>query len=65
MLDNINSNLDKIIIKVNDNVIIDRMSGRRVHKNSGEIYHIKILKNEGLDDITNEPLSMNQMIKKL
>ena len=33
LLDNIDSNLDKvIIIKVDDDVIIDRMSGRRVHK---------------------------------
>ena len=67
LLDNINSNLDKvIIIKVNDNVIIDRMSGRRVHKNSGRIYHIKYNppKNEGLDDITNEPLSIRSDDKK-
>ena len=42
LLDNIDSNLDKVIIlKVEDDVIIDRMSGRRVHKNSGRIYHIK------------------------
>ena len=41
LLDNIDSNLDKvIIIKVDDDVIIDRMSGRRVHKSSGRIYHI-------------------------
>ena len=61
LLDNIDSNLDKvIIIKVDDDVIIDRMSGRRVHKNSGRIYHIKYNppKNECLDDITNEPLSI-------
>ena len=61
ILNEINSKLDKvIIIEVNDNVIIDRMSGRRVHKNSGRIYHIKFNppKNDGLDDITNEPLSI-------
>ena len=67
LLDNIDSNLDKvIIIKVDDDVIIDRMSGRRVHKNSGRIYHIKYNppKNEGLDDITNEPLSIRSDDKK-
>jgi adenylate kinase len=42
------------------------MSGRRVHKNSGRIYHIKYNppKNEGLDDITNEPLSIRSDDKK-
>ena len=67
LLDNIDSNLDKvIIIKVDDDVIIDRMSGRRVHKNSGRIYHIKYNppKNEGLDDITNEPLSIRSDDRK-
>ena len=67
LLDNIDSNLDKvIIIKVDDDVIIDRMSGRRVHKNSGRIYHIKYNppKNEGLDDITNEPLSIRSDDKR-
>ena len=61
ILNEINSKLDKvIIIEVNDNVIIDRMSGRRVHKNSGRIYHIKFNppKNDGLDDNTKEPLSI-------
>ena len=61
ILNEINSKLNKvIIIEVNDNVIVDRMSGRRVHKNSGRIYHIKFNppKNDGLDDITNEPLSI-------
>jgi len=67
ILNEINSKLNKvIIIKVNDNVIVDRMSGRRVHKNSGRIYHIKFNppKNDGLDDITNEPLSIRSDDKK-
>ena len=52
ILNEINSKLDKvIIIEVNDNVIIDRMSGRRVLKFNPP-------KNDGLDDITNEPLSI-------
>ena len=47
-----------IEIKVDDNVIIDRMSGRRVHPGSGRNYHIVYQppKNEGVDDITGEPL---------
>ena len=67
ILNEINSKLNKvIIIEVNDNVIVDRMSGRRVHKNSGRIYHIKFNppKNDGLDDITNEPLSIRSDDKK-
>lgn len=67
LLKEIDSNLDKVIvIEVNDNIIIDRMGGRRVHKNSGRIYHIKFNppKNEGFDDITNEPLSIRSDDKK-
>jgi len=67
ILNEINSKLNNvIIIEVNDNAIIDRMSGRRVHKNSGRIYHVKFnpTKNDGLDDITNEPLSIRSDDKK-
>ena len=47
-----------IEIKVDDNVIIDRMSGRRVHPGSGRNYHLVYQppKNDGFDDITGEPL---------
>jgi adenylate kinase len=47
-----------IEIKVDDDVIVDRMSGRRVHPGSGRNYHIVYQppKNEGVDDITGEPL---------
>ncbi len=47
-----------IEIKVDDDVIVDRMSGRRVHPGSGRNYHLLYQppKNEGLDDITGEPL---------
>ena len=47
-----------IEIKVDDDVIVDRMSGRRVHPGSGRNYHLVYQppKNEGLDDITGEPL---------
>ena len=45
-------------IKVDDDVIVDRMSGRRVHPGSGRNYHLVYQppKNEGVDDMTGEPL---------
>ena len=45
-----------IEIKVDDEVIVNRMSGRRVHPNSGRNYHIDFNppKKEGVDDLTNE-----------
>lgn len=51
--------LDHVIeIKVNDDEIIRRISGRRIHQPSGRVYHEvshppKVV---GLDDITGEPL---------
>ena len=47
-----------IEIKVDDEVIVNRMSGRRVHPQSGRNYHIDFNppKKEGVDDLTNEPL---------
>lgn len=51
--------IDYVIeIAVEDEEIIKRMSGRRVHANSGRTYHIVFNppKQEGLDDVTNEPL---------
>ncbi len=47
-----------IEIKVDDDVIVDRMSGRRVHPGSGRNYHLVYQppKNEGIDDMTGEPL---------
>ena len=47
-----------IELKVDDDVIVDRMSGRRVHPGSGRNYHLVYQppKNEGLDDVTGEPL---------
>jgi adenylate kinase len=45
-------------IAVNDEQIVSRLSGRRVHENSGRIYHIEHNppKSDGLDDETQEPL---------
>ena len=47
-----------IEIIVNDEEIIQRMSGRRVHPASGRTYHIKHnpSKQENIDDATGEPL---------
>ena len=55
-LDHILDNV--IIINVDDNIIVNRMSGRRVHLSSGRIYHIKFNppKKENVDDITGEEL---------
>ena len=45
-------------LKVDDEVIVERMAGRRSHLPSGRTYHIKYNppKNEGVDDVTGEPL---------
>lgn len=59
LLSEINKNIDYVlVISVNDDVIVERMGGRRVHPESGRVYHIKYNppKQEGLDDITNEKL---------
>jgi adenylate kinase len=52
-------NLDYVLeIAVNDEVIVDRMSGRRVHLASGRTYHVvhNPPKVAGKDDITGEDL---------
>jgi len=59
LLNKIGHILNKIIVlNVDDNIIVERMGGRRVHLPSGRVYHIKFNppENEGLDDITNEKL---------
>ena len=45
-------------IAVEDEEIVSRLSGRRVHEDSGRIYHVKYdpPKTEGKDDVTGEPL---------
>ncbi|AJA45906.1 adenylate kinase [Frischella perrara] len=53
-------NIDYVLeFDVPNEVIIDRMSGRRVHSASGRVYHVKYNppKQEGIDDITGEPLT--------
>ncbi len=51
--------IDAVIeIDVPDDVIVERLSGRRVHPASGRTYHIVYNppKQDGVDDITGEPL---------
>lgn len=51
--------IDHVInLEVDDEAIIDRMSGRLLHPASGRIYHLKYHppKVPGIDDITGEPL---------
>lgn len=51
--------LDYVLeISVDDEVIVKRVSGRRVHQGSGRIYHVTYNppKQDGVDDLTGEPL---------
>ena len=51
--------IDHVVeIAVDDEEIVARLSGRRVHPASGRVYHVLFNKplNEGLDDVTGEPL---------
>jgi adenylate kinase len=51
--------IDAVVeIDVDDEAIVARMSGRRVHPGSGRIYHVEYNKpkQEGLDDVTSEAL---------
>ena len=49
-------------IAVDDEEIVKRMSGRRVHQSSGRVYHVVFNppKNEGVDDETGEPLTQRE-----
>ncbi|MDB6061094.1 MAG: adk [Verrucomicrobiaceae bacterium] len=52
--------IDHVVeIVVDDNEIVGRISGRRVHAPSGRVYHVlnNQPKQEGLDDVTGEPLT--------
>jgi adenylate kinase len=51
--------LDHVVeISVEDEAIVDRMSGRRIHLSSGRTYHIHFNppQEAGKDDLTGEPL---------
>ncbi|RLA57092.1 MAG: adenylate kinase [Gammaproteobacteria bacterium] len=49
---------DVVEIAVDDNEVVARLSGRRVHPGSGRVYHIKYNppQQAGVDDDTGEPL---------
>ncbi|MEY8716251.1 adenylate kinase [Francisella philomiragia] len=58
-LDKLGVNIDYIVeVDVKDNLLIERITGRRVHPASGRTYHTKFNppKVEGKDDITGEDL---------
>ena len=51
--------IDKVLeFKVDDEILVERIEGRRIHKASGRSYHVRFNppKVEGKDDITGEPL---------
>ena len=54
-----NIDIDVVVeIAVDDDEIVKRISGRRIHQASGRVYHVTSLppKRPGLDDETGEPL---------
>jgi len=51
--------IDHVVeINVPDDVIIERLTGRRVHLDSGRVYHVRFNppKVDGIDDVSGEPL---------
>jgi len=53
------SKIDKVLnFQVNEQQLLERLAGRRIHEPSGRTYHLKYNppKNEGRDDLTGEPL---------
>ena len=66
-IDDAQIQIDYVVsISVPDEVIIERLSGRRVHPASGRTYHIKFNppKNDNKDDVTNEDLIIRDDDKK-
>lgn len=58
-LQSLDLNIDHVIeVDVPDDVIIERLSGRRIHQRSGRVYHVLYHppRSQGLDDFTGEPL---------
>ena len=49
-------------ISVSDELVLERLSGRRVHEASGRIYHVVYdpPKQRGVDDLTGEPLTQRR-----
>lgn len=58
-LDDAGVKIDKVLeISVDDEEIVARLSGRRVHEGSGRVYHVdhNPPKNDNVDDVTGEQL---------
>jgi len=58
-LDSLNLGIDFVVnLQVPDDIVISRISGRRIHPASGRTYHLetKPPKVAGIDDVTQEPL---------
>jgi len=54
-----NSKIDQVIeFNIRDELLNERITGRRVHKASGRSYHVKYNppKVDGIDDVTGEPI---------
>jgi adenylate kinase len=54
-----NMQIDKVLeFKLDEEVLGERIEGRRIHQASGRSYHLKFNppKTEGVDDVTGEPL---------
>jgi adenylate kinase len=59
MLQEAEQNIDFVIqLEVDDELLVERVTGRRIHKSSGRSYHIKFNppQVEGKDDVTGEDL---------
>ncbi|CDW81498.1 adenylate kinase b-like [Stylonychia lemnae] len=59
MLNSKQKSIDRVLeFKVNDDILIERIEGRRIHPASGRSYHTKFNppKVDGIDDITGESL---------
>ena len=59
-LKNTGITLDYVIeIQVDDEEIVKRITGRRIHQPSGRVYHVEYNppKQQGADDVTGEPLT--------
>mmetsp|Transcript_24165 Transcript_24165/g.48061 ORF Transcript_24165/g.48061 Transcript_24165/m.48061 type:complete len:244 (+) Transcript_24165:23-754(+) len=51
--------IDAVVnMQIDDELLVERISGRRIHPGSGRSYHVRFNppKVEGIDDITGEPL---------
>ena len=59
MLAELGVSIDRVIeFQVDNETVVQRISGRRIHQSSGRTYHVEFNppKQEGRDDVTGEPL---------